>query len=439
MAASRQRVPFLFPDARGFVVPHAGPAYSGTVAAAVYRAIERQRPERVVVLAFPHHGGLRGVAAPDVRAIATPFGEVEIDAAFGGFPVAPESSVCDHSFEIQLPFLQKAAPSARVTPLYVGRMDSAERAAAASALASLWKPGMVFLASSDFTHYGRDFGFTPFPPARAAECLRDLDFACAEAAGSLNSGQFLDELAETGATVCGADPIALLLDALRALDPDIYQVTLDYQTSGEITGDFHHSVSYAALGYYPRSSFELGEAEQTALLDCATETIGRLRRTGERRPCPAAGDSPTLDAFRGAFVSLHRGDELLGCIGCCEGRAPLREEVAGLALSAALDDPRFHPAASSAGPIDIEISVLTPFRRIWRAEDVQIGTHGLYIRLGGRAGLLLPQVATERGWTSEEFLEALARKAMLRPDAWRDSKVRLYAFGAQVFSRGAAA
>lgn len=439
LEASRLRVPFLFPNGRGFVVPHAGPAYSGTVAAAVYRAIERQRPERVVVLAFPHHGGLRGLAAPDVRAIATPFGEVPIDAAFGGFATVPERSVCDHSFEIQLPFLQKAAPAVRVTPLYVGRMDSAERAAAASTLAGLWRPGTVFLASSDFTHYGRDFGFTPFPPARAAECLRDLDFACAEAAGSLNSGQFLDALAETGATVCGADPISLLLDVMRALDPDIYQVTLDYQTSGEITGDFHHSVSYAALGYYPRSAFDLGEAEQTGLLDSAAETISLLRRTGERRPCPAAGDSPALDAFRGVFVSLHRGDELLGCIGCCEGRAPLREEVTGLALSASLDDPRFHPAASSSGPIDIEISVLTPFRRVWRAEDVQIGKHGVYLRLRGRAGLLLPQVATERGWTAEEFLEALTRKAMLGPRAWRDPKARLYAFGAQVFSREAAA
>jgi AmmeMemoRadiSam system protein A/AmmeMemoRadiSam system protein B len=393
----------------------------------------------VVVLAFPHHGGLNGVAAPDVNAIATPFGEVAIDAGFGGFPVAPERSVCDHSFEIQVPFLQKCAPAALITPLYVGRMESAERAAAASALAALWKPGTVFVASSDFTHYGKSFGFTPFPPSVAAERLHDLDFDVAEAAGSLDSARFLATLAETGATVCGAGPISLLLDTLRSIDPDLHQITLDYQTSGEITGDYSHSVSYAALGYYPRSAFELAEADQTALLDCAAETIGCLRLTGERKPCPARGESPALDAPRGVFVSLHRGGELLGCIGRCEGRSPLREEVAELALAASLDDPRFHPAASSAGPIDIEISVLTPFRRIWRAEDVQVGKHGLFLRLRGRSGLLLPQVASERGWAAEEFLEAVARKSRLAPRAWRDPEARLYAFEAQVFSRPAAA
>jgi MEMO1 family protein len=318
-------------------------------------------------------------------------------------------------------------------------MDEAERAAAARALAAAWRPGTVFLASSDFTHYGRSFGFTPFPPARAADCLREMDLACAEAAGSLRSERFLAALAETGATVCGAAPIALLLDAMRAIDSDLYPVTLDYQTSGEITGDFHHSVSYAALGWYPRRAFELGEAEQAALIVCAAETIAGLRRTGERRPCPARAESPALDAPRGVFVSLHRGHELLGCIGCCEGRAPLREEVAELALSASLDDPRFRPAASSAGAIDIEISVLTPFRRIWNEEDIQVGRHGLYLRLGDRAGLLLPQVASERGWTAAEFLGALAYKSRLAPDAWRDPKARLYVFGAQVFSMPAAA
>ncbi len=437
--ASRKRVPFLFPDARGFVVPHAGPAYSGTVAAAAYRAIEQQKPERVIVLAFPHHGGLRGVAAPDARAIATPFGEVEIDAAFGGFPIAAERGVCDHSFEIQLPFLQKFAAGARISPLYVGRVEAHGRAAAANALAGLWKPGTVFIASSDFTHYGQSFGYAPFPPSDAPERLRNLDFDCAEAAGSLDSARFLQTVRETGATVCGVDPISLLLEALRKIDPDTYQITLDYQTSGEITGDFHHSVSYAALGYYPPSAFELSESERNSLLDCAAQTIGGLRRTGNRQPCPAEARSPALDALRGVFVSLHKGDELLGCIGCCEGRSPLREEVAELALSASLDDPRFRPAASVSGPIDIEISILTPFRRVSGPEDVQIGKHGLFLRLGRRSGLLLPQVASERGWTAEEFLEAVARKSSLGPHAWRDPKARLYAFGAQVFSRTGAA
>ena len=122
-------------------------------------------------------------------------------------------------------------------------------------------------------------------------------------------------------------------------------------------------------------------------------------------------------------------------MGSSEGRVPLSEEVANLSLAAALDDPRFRPAASVAGPIDIEISVLTPFRRIWKAAECTVGKHGLFLKLGSHAGLLLPQVATELGWTAEEFLQAVARKSMLGPRAWRDPKARLYAFEAQVFSR----
>src|SRR5437868_13929870 len=77
---SRRRTgPHLFGDALGFVVPHAGPEYSGLVAASVYRSLRQQKPERIVVLAFPHHGGLRGVAVPDVQSISTPLGAVAID------------------------------------------------------------------------------------------------------------------------------------------------------------------------------------------------------------------------------------------------------------------------------------------------------------------------------------------------------------------------
>src|SRR5690349_9925741 len=116
---------FLPPGALAFVAPHAGPAYSGTVAAAVYRAIRQQRPERVVVLAFPHRGSFGGIAVPDVDVISTPLGEVPLDKEFAAkFPRVAESQVCDHSFEIQLPFLQRAAPFARVSALYVGHMDA---------------------------------------------------------------------------------------------------------------------------------------------------------------------------------------------------------------------------------------------------------------------------------------------------------------------------
>ena len=248
--------PFLFPDALAYVAPHAGPIYSGAVAAAVYRSLQLQRPDRIVLLAFPHRGGLQGVATPDVDGIATPLGEVPLDSHFAGFPRRPERVLCDHSFEIQLPFLQKAAPHARLTALYVGTMSAKQRREAGAKLAEQWRPGTVFLASSDFTHYGRSFGFQPFPADGmvAGKIRSKLDLSCITAAGSLDSDLFLDAVAEHEATICGAEPIALLLDVLQNLRGDeIYQHTLDYQASGEITRGtitIRYGATALALGYF---------------------------------------------------------------------------------------------------------------------------------------------------------------------------------------------
>jgi AmmeMemoRadiSam system protein A len=359
-----------------------------------------------------------------------------LDGDFAGFPRVPEGHVCDHSCEIQLPFLREAVPAARLTALYVGRMDAAARRAAAAQLAAAWRPGTVFLASSDFTHYGRRFGHVPFPAdGSIAARLRELDYACLDAAGSLDSALFLETVSARQATVCGTGPIALLLGVLRALRPgDLYQWVLDYQPSGEINGDYRHSVSYAAVGYFPRAAFDLNAADCHGLLNAAEETLDNLRRTGERRATPAAG-SAALALRRGAFVSLHQGGELLGCVGNCGGHRPLREEVVHLTLAAALDDPRFRPAAKERGPLDIEISVLTPFRRIHDPAEFQLGRHGAMLTLGSRSGLLLPQVAASREWTAEDFWRALARKSLLGPAAWRDPKARLEIFEAQVIAR----
>ena len=435
--SSRARTgPYLFREGLGFVVPHAAPEYSGVVAAAVYRCLRQQNPERIVLLAFPHRGGLRGVAVPEVGSVSTPLGPVTIDSFLSGrFRRVPERLVCDHSFEIQLPFLQKAAPSARLCPLYVGPMTDAERSEVATALAEEWRPGTVFLASSDFTHYGANFGYVPFPADdRIAGRLCDLDTECTEAASGLDSSFFLHALTEIGATVCGTDPIALLLATLNLVCPDgLFQYTLDYQTSGEMTGDYHHTVSYAALGYFPRPSFTLTSEDGDALLRSAELTLERLRDTGRRDPVRPCG-SLALESRRGAFVSLHRDGELLGCMGHCDARAPLAETVPDLALVAALEDPRFRPAEAIAGPFEVEISVLTPLRRLCRVEDFRIGRHGGLLRLGMRGGLLLPQVARP-DWTPADFLHALTRKSGLPAHAYQDPAAKLSVFEAQVFRR----
>jgi len=436
--------PSLLSRPLAFVVPHAGLDYSGTVAASAYRHLQAAKPERVFILGFTHSGGVPGVSIPDIDAFETPLGEVKVDraaaremASGGQFATVAESQVCDHSVEIQLPLLQKVR-GVPVVPLYVGHLDNTERHAAAQALAQQIRPGDVLLASSDLTHYGKSFNYEPFPAGPDVDRrLFELDSRVIDAAGSLAPTLFLDTLHELHSTVCGYQPVALLLETLGLLPgEEVFQQTLDYQTSAEITGDFEHVVSYGSLGYFRADSFRLDEQAQRALLKSARETLQHLSATGERQAIPPPAASPMLMRRAPAFVSLHCGRELFGCIGRVTAETPLAEAVPNLTLDAALDDPRFAPRARVPDGIAIEISVLTPMKRIqdWRA--FQLGRHGAYLESGSRSGLLLPQVASHGDYTQTSFLETLSRKAGLRPSAYQDSQSRLSVFQAQVFGDG---
>ncbi|MGP8244991.1 MAG: AmmeMemoRadiSam system protein B [Bryobacteraceae bacterium] len=439
----RRTGPSLLPRPLAFVVPHAGLAYSGTVAAAAYRHLQTAQPKRVFILGFTHRGGRPGVSIPDIGAFQTPLGEVEVDRAMarelvsgGQFNMMAESRVCDHSVEIQLPLLQKAVAGAPVVPLYVGHLKDTQRGEAARALAQCVRPGDVLLASSDLTHYGRAFGYQPFPADwNARRKLARLDSSAIDAAGSLDPALFLDTLRELDSTVCGYEPIALLLDALGFLGgEEVFQETLDYQTSADITGDFEHSVSYGSLGYFRVDSFHLDAEAQDALLASARATLRHLCATGERKAIPPTGTSPWLTRRAAAFVSLHQGRELFGCVGTRTAVLPLAEAVPELTLAAALDDPRFSPRASVPDGLDIEISVLTPMKRIRDWRTFRVGRDGACLEYDARSELLLPQVAADGIHTGTGFLEVLSRKAGLRPGAYRDPQAKLSVFRAQVLA-----
>jgi MEMO1 family protein len=442
--SSEQRTgAFLLANPLGFVVPHAGLVYSGTVAASAYRHIERRRPECIVLLGFAHRGCPPGLWIPDVGAVRTPLGEVRFDAeaigdltAGGSFRTMPEARLCDHSIEIQLPLIQIAAPESGIVPVYVSRLDGRARDEAAAALARRIRAGDILVASSDLTHYGSAFRYQPFPAdSRVEERLRKLDFDALDAAGSLRPELFLRNLRETSATVCGYEPISLLLSALRASEDqgEIFQQVLDYQTSGEITGDFRHSVSYASAGYFRYSSFEVCSEVQALLLDLAKRTLQEYQTTG-RRPIAVTprSEHPVLGKRSAAFVTLHRDGQLRGCIGRDSSDTPLRESIPDLTMAAALDDTRFGRVTPDEIGIDIEISLLTPMKRIAERSDFRVNTHGALLQSGHRHGLLLPQVATERNWSTEQFFLALARKAGLDPDVYDDPTTRLRVFRAQV-------
>ena len=130
----------------------------------------------------------------------------------------------------------------------------------------------------------------------------------------------------------------------------------------------------------------------------------------------------------GAFVTLKINDVLRGCIGRFISSDPLYRVVIESSNSSAFEDPRFPPLTKEEfAKTDIEITVLGPLKKIKGANEIILGKHGIYIKKDFHSGTMLPQVATENGWTVEEFLGYTSRdKAGIGWDGWRDAELFVY-------------
>ncbi len=179
----------------------------------------------------------------------------------------------------------------------------------------------------------------------------------------------------------------------------------------------------------------MNDAQRKQLLEIARDTI---RAVIMRRPLSTPrSEDPVLTAPCGCFVTLKNRGRLRGCIGQFVSERPLVELVAEMAKASATGDPRFltNPITfSEVNKLEIEISVLSPLQRTDNPLNLELGTHGIYIKRGYACGCFLPQVADETGWSKEEFLsQCCSHKAGLAPDAWKDPKTEVYLFTAEVF------
>jgi len=192
-----------------------------------------------------------------------------------------------------------------------------------------------------------------------------------------------------------------------------------------------------------RSEHFLSRAEERLLLRIARDALDLWVTRRGQIDVDRYALTPAVREKHGAFVTLREGRALRGCIGYTQNREPLARAVAENAINASTNDPRFDPVQpGELGSICIEVSALTPgdspetpFKRVRDLREIVIGRDGLYIELPPhRGGLLLPQVATDRGWNVTQFLRAVCQKAGYPDGTWEDPEARLYRFSAQVFS-----
>jgi AmmeMemoRadiSam system protein A len=177
---------------------------------------------------------------------------------------------------------------------------------------------------------------------------------------------------------------------------------------------------------------ELNAHEKQVLLAIARQAIAQGVHTGEEYIEPR--EEKTLNQRNGCFVTIKQHGKLRGCIGNFQSELPLFREVARMALASATRDPRFYPMKEAdLETFSVEISVLSPLRKVDSTDEIEVGKHGIYIEKGYYRGVLLPQVATEHGWDRPTFLRQTCVKAGLPTNAWEADDAEIYVFSAQVF------
>jgi hypothetical protein len=387
---------------------------------------------------------LEGASAYASGNFLTPLGTVKVNTRLGEqlakeHPVftneiAPH--VYEHSVEVQLPFLQYCMKKKfQIVPIVVGAPYPETCKRMASVLRPYLNTKNLFIISTDFSHY-----------PSYDDAVR-VDKLSADAVLSNSAANLIDvtrsneqkNVPNLVTTMCGWSCVLTLL-YMTENNPNIAVNLIEYKNSGDSeVGDKKRVVGYCAIVFSlkdksEKSSNGLNENDKRKLLWIARNTIEQYIKERQIPGIDTTSLSLSVKTKGGAFVTLLKNGELRGCIGRFDANEPLYTVVQHMAIAAATEDYRFPQVQSGEiSNLQIEISALTPMRRISSVDEIELGRHGIYIRKGDRSGTFLPQVATETGWTKEEFLGHCARdKAGLGWDGWRDAEI--YVYEANVFS-----
>jgi hypothetical protein len=404
-------------DIRALICPHAGYIYSGQTAAYAYRLVRGKPYETVVIIGVSHRYALDGGSIYLKGGFETPLGIARVDeevaariAKTSGFSYVAEAHAEEHSIEVQVPFVQRALPGAKLVPILLGYPNRRDVNALAEGLAAVANDRKVLIiASTDLSHY------------LSKKDANKVDAATISLVQSLNANTILSRCARGDNIMCGGGGVAGVLLALKKIGEPHVEV-LRYSDSSDASGDEARVVGYVAaavtLKAGPPKEFSLSPAEKKDLLALARQAVQTF--VTEKKIVEYRTDDPNLLAERGAFVTLRKKGELRGCIGFIEPVASLCETVIQTAILAASEDDRFTPVTpEELNELEVEVSVLTPLKKIENPRLVQVGKHGLVISRGKNRGLLLPQVPVENNWDRERFLNEACLKAGLPPDAWK--------------------
>jgi MEMO1 family protein len=427
------------------IVPHAGYVYSGGVAASGFNQIDPASGyENIFIIGSSHRVAFDGASVYDQGNFITPLGMVYVNTSIGKTLVKEHSIFTDrmdvhkdeHSIEVQLPFLQyHLKKDFQIVPIIIGGESPEISRKVGEALRPYFNSKNLFVISSDFSHYP-SYEDAVKTDKKTASAIESNSFKMLLSTLQANEDQRIPGLATS---LCGWTSVLALL-SITEEDPMITYRMIEYKNSGDAAvGDKSRVVGYNAIiatrsGKNEDARFTLTDQDKQDLLSIARRTIEQYLINRTVQEIDASGFSSTIKTPCGAFVTLHENKELRGCIGRFDATEPLYKVVERMAIASSTEDYRFQPVtADETGKLEIEISVLTPMQKIKSIDEIQLGKHGIYIKKGSRSGTFLPQVATETGWTKEEYLGHCAQdKAGIGWDGWKDAEI--FTYEALVFS-----
>lgn len=433
-------------EVAAIITPHAGYVFSGQVAASGFNQVDPDKKfENVFVLASSHQASFMGASIYNRGDYLTPLGKVPVNHAiadklihdYSFFTFNPEAELYEHSLEVQVPFLQyHLKHDFKLVPIVLGTQSEQTCQKLAQALKPYFNEKNLFVASSDFSHY------PSYDDAKAAD-QSTCDAIVMNDPSTLMKmlGDYKKKHIPNLATnLCGWTSVLTLL-YITSGDPSLKIAPVQYMNSGDAKyGDKNQVVGYWSLAVTrnksvkQESGFNFSHAEKETLLTIARNTMVTYVKERMIPKVEDTGFSANLVMKAGAFVTLRKNGELRGCIGRFSSDIPLYQLVQQMSVASATEDNRFLPVTpDETGHIDVEISVLSPMKRVYSPDDIILGRHGIYIKKGMYSGTFLPQVATETGWSKEEFLGHCSRdKAGIGWDGWKDAE--LYTYEAFVFS-----
>lgn len=434
---------------RAVITPHAGYVFSGTVAAAAMAAIPRgTRYDNVFIIGSSHRASFPGASVYNEGNYKTPLGTVPVNRDIAGklisnskvFSYHRAAHTGEHSLEVQLPFLQSHLDeNTSIVPVIIGTHNKETCIEIASALQDWFTGDNLFVISSDFSHYP------------AFEDAERVDKITADALMTGDTGLFLETLEKNSGSnisglatsMCGwTSGLVLLYMAEKEAGLEFRHIM--YRNSGHSEyGDNSGVVGYHAIALIDKNkdedrntAFSIKHKDRVQLLSIARVTLDNILNDKADPEYEETDLSPALLDKLGAFVSIYRHGDLRGCVGRFMPSDPLYLTVQSMAKAAAFNDSRFSPLKKEEiDEISIEISVLSPLKKIDDINEIELGRHGVYLKKGYSSGTFLPQVARDRNWTITDFLGHIARdKAGLGWTGWKEAEI--YIYEAFVFGEG---